>query len=164
MHVREDPIFEPWSTKELQRPRPLPHAVLAAQSADTVVERSADEHLGPEDHLRSLAAPLLEVVSRRLRLARHDASVDDLLEAPERLIRFRLDPWPGPFQEPGSARAAMLEIAVGGEDVEVVTAWYWLDGLAEAPQTMPSVSTTRLTASWVERTILDFVGKVLEGS
>jgi hypothetical protein len=54
----------------------------------------------------------------------------------------------------------MLEIGLGPSD-EVVAAWYWLDRPSEAPDETATVATVGLTSSWIERIILDFVGKAL---
>jgi hypothetical protein len=157
--VIEDSIFEPWSVEKA--PPPSPEQL--APSPDVEWQRLG-LGTGAHDMLRDIAISRLEAVGNRLRMARHATSLEDLLDDPERLIRFGLTPWFGPFSDSDSRRSAMLEFGLGGEGDEQVTAWYWLDRLAEAPHEAVRVVSSQLTASWVERVILDFVAKVLERS
>lgn len=106
----------------------------------------------------------MQAISRRLRIARHDTQLDDLLDEPPSLLRFHVRPWLGHFARSGSDRSAMLEIGLSSNAEERVTAWYWLDELGEAPDESLSLPVEKLTASWIERVILDFVAKVLERS
>jgi hypothetical protein len=129
----EDPIFDPWS---------------------------ADVPAGPADLVRAVAAPRLEAISGRLAAARHETAVQDLLDEPPRLLRFELTPWAGPFARSGPERTAMLEIGLGTASDELVTAWYWLDR-DESPDEVVSVPTAALSASWIDRVVLDFVRKAL---
>jgi hypothetical protein len=129
----EDPIFDPWS---------------------------AHEPAGPADLVRAVAGPRLEAISRRLAAARHESAIQDLLDAPPRLLRFELTPWKGPFARSRPERTAMLEVGLGTASDELVSAWYWLDR-DESPDQVVSVPTAALSASWVDRVVLDFVRKVL---
>jgi hypothetical protein len=155
----EDPIFDPWSAdgptaEELQPP-------------DWLVNRSTqpDFGAGVAHVVRALAAPRLEAISRRLAVARHATAIQDLLDGAPRLLRFELTPWAGPFagSGPGPQRPkgpAMLEIGLGTAADDVVTAWYWLDR-NESPDQVVSVPTATLSASWIDRVVLDFVRKAL---
>jgi hypothetical protein len=140
----EDPLFEPWSVQELTPPE---------------AERP-NQGQGAVELLRTAGTAGLQAVSQRLRLARHETSLEDLLDAPPHLLRFELKPWSGPWASSGSRAPAMLEIGLGPSD-EVVAAWYWLDRPSEAPDETATVATVGLTSSWIERIILDFVGKAL---
>lgn len=146
--MMEDPIFEPWSGKDPVLPRR---------------ERPVGGR-GTADFLRAVAVPYLEALCARLRLGRHHASLDDLLDEPERLLRFRLIPWLGPLSDPVAEETALLEIGLGGERDESAMVWHWIDRSGQAPDRTVTVPSSKLTASWVERVVLDFVGEVLERS
>lgn len=155
--MREDPIFEPWSGEE-SAPAPGrwgPPAVdveghLPVRRTETV------------DLLRGVAVPRLEAIGKRLEMARHETSLEDLLDESDRLLRFDLKPWPGPLSGSDLQRSAMLEFGVDAESPGLVRVWYWLDRLGEAPDKVASLPTSRLTISRIERVILDFVEKVLQ--
>ena len=153
----EDPIFDPWSADEPAPQGPEAPGHLADPSYEP---QQADQRAGPADLVRAVAAPRLEAISRRLATARHETAVQDLLDEPPRLLRFELTPWAGPFARSGPERTAMLEIGLGTASDEMVTAWYWLDR-DESPDQVVSVPTAALSASWVDRVVLNFVRKVL---
>jgi len=117
---------------------------------------------GARASLRRLATARLDAIARRLRLARHRASLEDLLDEPTRLIRFELRPWRNPLLSVRSKRPAVLELGLSAESVDVITAWYWLDDVGEAPYKTTSVPAGELTAAWIDRAVLDFVAKALE--
>jgi hypothetical protein len=114
------------------------------------------------EFLRAVAVPYLTALCARLRLARHDASLEDLLDEAERLVRFALKPWVGPWSDAAADGAAILEIGISGERDQSVTVWYWLDRSGQAPDRLVTIQGSKLTASWVEHVILGFVGEVLE--
>jgi hypothetical protein len=157
--VTQDHIFDPWSLDE-----PL----AASEPPDPSIEAPPTSGLagldgaGAAELLRRMAVGRLEAIGARLRVGRHVTSLEDLLDGPARLLRFVLTPWPGPLPLSGPNPSAMLEIGLGGDSDDLVTAWYWLDPASEAPDRVASVPSSKLTAGWLERIILDFVGRALE--
>lgn len=160
--MMEDPIFEPWTTGDPAPPvadRTPPVGPVGGGSG----ARPAAGH-STVDFLRAVAVPYLEALCARLRLARHEASLQDLLGETERLVRFNLTPWTGPLSDSATEGAAMLEIGLAGDRDESVTAWYWLDRSVHAPDRVLTIESSKLTASRIEQIIFDFVGEVLQRS
>ena len=154
MRVLEHPLFDPWAPPpdELEAP---------VQEPDEPGVAPDESELEAVDRLRALATPRFHAVSQRLRLARHETALEDRLDEPSRLLRFEVSPWGGPFRAARRRASAMLEIGLAHGSDDVVTAWYWLDRTSEAPQRTTSVAGDRLSATWIEQVILDFVGKAL---
>jgi len=121
----------------------------------------AERRLDPIDFLRMVGTDRIEAIRRRLEAGHHEARFQDLLDEPPRLLRFELKPWPGPFHSGGPRRHAMLEIGAGAGSDGLVTAWYWMDGLDEAPHGTATVPSGELTAAWIEAVVLEFVRKAL---
>ena len=152
----EDPLFEPWFVDE----EPTPTSVGGSPSDETAMESFSGEE-GTVEFLRAQAVALLHAVGARLRLSHHETSVHDHLDQLPRLVRFELEPWAGPLSERAHGRVAMLEIGLSTESADTVTAWQWLDRVSEAPSEIAAVHSSKLTVSWLESIILDFVAKVL---
>jgi hypothetical protein len=166
----EDPIFEPWSREESGSDSEETLADRGAPEAESVLEAAAAAEPSrelevdlphPLGLVRRIGVPRLEAISRELRLARHRTALVDLLEGPTRLLRFELTPWLSPLSA-RSPRSAVLEIGLASESDTLVTAWCWLDASGEAPYKTSVVSSEKLDPAWVERTVLDFVARVLE--
>jgi hypothetical protein len=66
-------------------------------------------------------------------------------------------------EHPRLARPVEADLwKIGGEAGDHVTAWSWLGDAREAPDEARTLPSGKLTAAWIERVLLDFVGKVLE--
>jgi hypothetical protein len=144
----------PYVPKLDTAPAPEPKAAPPSE-----LERG-DELPHPLGLLRQLTVPRLEALSRELRLARHRTELRDLLDSPMRIIRFELTPWLSPFSA-RSPTSAVLEIGLDCESDDRVTAWYWLDASAEGPYKSSTVPSDKLTSAWIQRSVLDFVVRVL---
>ena len=110
--------------------------------------------------LRSLGLPQIAALDARLKGARHGTLVDDRLHQSVPILRFRIQPWRGPFDEPGAVPGSVLEFAVE-ETPRQVVARYWLDPLATAPAHQQRIDGEDLARPWVERVLVDFVDKAL---
>ncbi|MEX2048867.1 MAG: hypothetical protein WEB90_04755 [Gemmatimonadota bacterium] len=109
-----------------------------------------------------MAVPRLEEVARRLQLARHEASVEDQLEATPPTLRFSLRPWRGPWTEELSPPRGTLVLSLegAGASEDAVSVHVWLDPEAEEPTDEMRVAPGRVNAAWLERLVLDFVERV----
>jgi hypothetical protein len=111
-----------------------------------------------------MAVPRLEEVARRLQIARHEASVEDQLEATPPTLRFSLRPWRGPWTDelapPRGTLVLSLEGAAGASE-DAVSVRFWLDPEAEEPTDEMRVPPVRVNAAWLERLVLDFVERLL---
>jgi hypothetical protein len=173
----EDPIFDPWSAGYPEEPAPAqaeasptaeteqPAAGPGQPSTTPVALPRLQVATGlpePLESLRRLATARLEALARRLKLARHRTSLEDLLDGPARLIRFQLRPGRSPLSSAPTTRPAVLEIGVDAASEGLLTAWCWLDDLGEAPYRTVSVPAEMLSAGWIDRVALDFVARALE--
>jgi hypothetical protein len=155
----EDPIFDPWSPGE-----PARTAGVSPQPVSGLHEVRPESGHGTVDFLRRGAVPRLEALCARLQRAHHQATLEDLLDRPERLLRFEMTPWAGPLSESVVHGPALLEIGVGGGPDGPATVWYWLDRSGQAPARMVTAQGSKLTVAWIERIVFDFVGEVLHRS
>lgn len=110
--------------------------------------------------LQSVALPRLEALRSRLELAGHDVVLDDRTDRDAPSLRFRLAPRPGPFDEAPESSGTVLEVA-WDEEAGHVSARLWLDPLAEEWTDEVAAPTSRVDVLWVDRVILEFVGKSL---
>jgi hypothetical protein len=108
-----------------------------------------------------MAAPRLEEMVQRLRLARHAAALEDELESdPPRLI-LTLQPWRGPWTDrlaPPSG-AFVLELEPGLQ--EHVIARFWLETEAHEPSEESRLPASRIGAEWLEGEVVRFVERLL---
>jgi hypothetical protein len=111
-----------------------------------------------------MAVPRLEEAARRLQIARHEASVDDQLEATPPTLRFSLRPWRGPWTDELSPPRGTLVLSLEGSEAseDVVSVRFWLDPEADEPTDEMRVPPARVNAAWLERLVLDFVRRLLE--
>lgn len=109
--------------------------------------------------LRSLAVPRIEEMATRLRAARHRTLLDDRLDRSEPVLRFRLIPWEGPFDETPAVVGSVFELVLAEPDV--VVARRWLDPVAEAPEAEIRVAAEKLDRAWIDGQLMAFVEKAL---
>ncbi|HET9947388.1 MAG TPA: hypothetical protein VFQ22_00550 [Longimicrobiales bacterium] len=115
-----------------------------------------------------MAAPRLLEVASRLRMARHHAAFEDLLDDPTPRLVLQLTPWAAPFSA-ASERfgAGVFELALERRDTErrteeqvvVRTRVDCVDRTEILGERQIAVA--RLTAPWLEAVVLDFVREVL---
>lgn len=138
-------------------PPPSPHAGPDLRRASVSADRP--RLAGTPGFLRSMAVPRLEEIVRRLQMARHQAAVEDFLEAEPPTLRFTLRPWRGPWTEELAPPSGRLVLSLEDEDSVSVRAW--LDPESEEPEHEAKVPPMRVSAAWLERLVLDFVERLL---
>ena len=111
--------------------------------------------------LRSLLVPRIVSLSGRLSAARHGTTVDDRLAQHPPSLRFRIEPWHGPFDPEGVRRGAVLEVVLEGGLGGSVAAHFWLDPLSATPTERRGVPAHEVTGAWLDTVLLDFVRKAL---
>lgn len=116
---------------------------------------------GTAGFLRALVMPRIEALSHRLVVAHHGTALDDRLDESEPVLRFRIEPWSGPFDEAEERHGAVLEIVTDGPRARWITGRLWLDPTSHAPSELVEVAVAALTEEWIERLLLDFVEKAL---
>jgi hypothetical protein len=97
-------------------------------------------------------------------MARHEVSVEDLLDGPEPLLRLTLRPWSSPLADE-EAGVGSLEISIEELDQEYLRARYQVLGPERtAPRASGEdrIATAGITSSWLDSRLLDFVGLVLQ--
>jgi hypothetical protein len=115
---------------------------------------------GTPGFLRTMAVPRLQETALRLSMARHQAHLEDLLDAPEPVLQLTLRPWSSPLAEekPGVGH---LVIGIQTLAQEYVTLRYWVGGPDGAPPRDDRIATDKITSSWLDCRLLDFIGFVL---
>ena len=111
--------------------------------------------------LRALLLPRIETITQRLAIARHHTTIDERLGQDAGVLRFRIEPWQGPFDDSDRGREAVLEVLLEGARAERVTGRLWLDPLSRSPSEQTSVPAEEATGTWVDRLLLGFVEKAL---
>ena len=117
---------------------------------------------GTAAFLRALLVPPIETLSRRLIMAGHRTTVDDRLGQRPAALRFRIEPWQGPFDETAGRRGAVLEVTLEDARAARVAGRLWLDPLSKSPTEQTSVKVENVTSTWIDRLLLDFVEKALK--
>ena len=133
-------------------PPPLPDAPTAVRPAPRP-QRAR--------RLRETVLPRLEWLALKLQTAGHRTILDDGLDDVIPSLRFRFAPRRSPFDEPVPDQGAVLEITSGGSDPLHVVGRLWLDPLSAEPTEEVRIPAPKLTEEWVDRLLLDFVGKAL---
>lgn len=111
--------------------------------------------------LRALVVPRLTTLTQRLEIAGHQTTLDDRLDQPTPSLRFRIQPWRGPFEDGRPEDGAVLELLLGGAPCTEIVGRLWLDPLSTTPSERTRVDAAKLTDAWVDRLLLDFVEKAL---
>lgn len=163
--VRAEPAEAP---RRSSAPEPTPSPPTPGPSAPQPFHSIPDHpRLPGEDQpslvakrLRAMAVPLIEEAAIRLRAARHRTLLDDRLDRSEPVLRFRLIPWEGPFDEAPTVAGSVFELILAEPDV--VIARRWLDPVAEAPETEIRVDAEKLDEAWIDRQLMAFVEKSLQ--
>jgi len=115
--------------------------------------------LPANDPFRDLVLPRLRDVGQRLSIARHGVTLDDRLADDPPSVRLRIEPRRGPFEADRERPAAVLELAPEG--VDGIAARLWMDPRSRRPTEERYTGAERLSAGWVDKVLLDFVGKAL---
>lgn len=175
MYGMDDPVFDPWGSDEEEPPKqPVARPTRWTQSprwrstggatprGPTPPRTPSGSGLsGTAVALRALATSHLEEVARDLHLARHTASLEDVLEEPSARLRFTLRPWPGPWNEEGLAPVGRLELFLEVRpDLSVVARW-WADVEADEPAEETRVAAAQASPLWLARVVAGFVEQVL---
>ena len=173
----DDPIFDPWSrdedspSAETRRPQrwrfrgaSAPTFQAGSSSSLSPPERNAPRTprarlAGTPGFLRTLAVPRLEEAAQRLTMARHQAFVEDLLDASPPVVRLTLKPWQAPLASGRSAEGRLL-IGLPDPNGETVSLSYDLGDQGEP--VVEHVPAARLSGTWLEFNILAFIGRVLD--
>lgn len=110
------------------------------------------------DRIRAVARPHLDAVAARLHIARHHTLIDDRLDSPARVIRFRVVPRPAPFDEPAAVPGSVLELVATDA---TTTARLWLDPVAEEPAEEVEIPAGDFSEAWLDAVVVDFVARTL---
>ncbi|MBT8489181.1 MAG: hypothetical protein HKN72_02880 [Gemmatimonadetes bacterium] len=113
------------------------------------------------DRVRAIALPHLEAVAARLHIARHHTLLDDRLDGPAGVLRFRLVPRPAPFDEPAAVPGSVLELVAAKA---TVGARLWLDPVAEEPAEDVEIPASEFSEDWLDAVVVDFVARSLRES
>lgn len=171
----DDPIFDPWGVEAASAgavgPRtaatPQPPAstppsrwrstggALRARPGSASVQRARLP--GTAGFLRTLAVPRLLDAALRLEMARHTATVEDLLDAAPPSLRLLLRPWRGPWTEELSAPLGVLELVLADGPGGPVTVRTWLDAESAEPTDEMEVPPSRVGAAWLDQAVVAFV-------
>jgi hypothetical protein len=111
--------------------------------------------------MRTMAVPRLQDIAQRLQLARHHATVEDLLDAAVPTARLTFKPWRGPWTEKLDPPVSALELTVLLEPAEQIAVRVWLDVAADGPVEEIPVPPSKLGAAWLESVVVDFVQRAL---
>lgn len=115
----------------------------------------------PTKRLRSVVLPKIDEAEVRLRAARHKTLLDDRLDGSDGVLRFRLAPRRGPFDEEPVVAGSVLELQVEGDRI---VARVWLDLLADEPTSESVTEADDLNSAWFEGILVDFVAKSLRSA
>jgi len=148
--MTDDPLFDPWGSSigayspsdDVEEGGPTP---LEESTPDpTAVGRWRRARLGPlarhtlgpshtpqrepdpagaQSPLQRLVLPLLFTLAQRLELARHETVIDDRTAQATPAIRFRLNPWAGPFDTDSEPMLPALEFVADGDGGIIVRRW-----------------------------------------
>ena len=113
------------------------------------------------NELGALVMPQIEDLIRRLEMARHRTTVDDRLDRSPPSIRIKVDPWRAPFDEGPPVSGSVLEILAEDDGAPIVLGRIWLDALSETPTEQSHIEVGKLTPTWIEGLLFDFVAKAL---
>ncbi|MDH3208172.1 MAG: hypothetical protein OEO79_16340 [Gemmatimonadota bacterium] len=108
-----------------------------------------------------MAVPRLKEMAQRLVLARHDAVVEDLLDASRPRVQLTVRPWRAPFT-PHEASDGRLELGIEDEGEERISLRFWLGAHSEVPTGQESIPTAKLDGAWLEGRVLGFLGQLLD--
>lgn len=177
----DDPLFDPWCLDEEPSPPGEPREKSRWRSPEAtgpmvpapgpVVDRLEPEQVparrtprsrlsGTPGFLRSMAAPRLQAAAQRASMARHDARMEDLLDSPRPTLGLTLLPWTPPLSTAEPVRGR-LEIGIQDREGEHVTLRYRIAGADGPTLGEERIATAKLTASWLDARVLDFIARVL---
>jgi len=102
-------------------------------------------------------------MARRLEVAQHYTTVQDMLDLPTPVLRVLIWPRPGLLEDHGQRVLATLEFVLGEVEDDLLTGRFWFGsqpGDGEVFQ-LEQARTDELTLEWIEAQVLAFVEKVL---
>jgi hypothetical protein len=111
--------------------------------------------------LRQTALPRLVEIARRLQMARHEVSIEDLLDQSPPLLRLWMRPWRGPLCDDPTPPLARLELILTSGEGELVVARTWLDDGLDNPTREVGIPAAGLGGDPLIRVTADFVERVL---
>lgn len=141
-------------------PRGLPEADLPP----TRIPRNAARgqvHVDTTSALHAVVLPRIADAARRLTRDRHRVTLDERLTDRPPSIRFKIEPWVGPFDNAEASRGVVLEVAGDGGREERMVARLWLDPMARRPTEERTVKIAGLDARWIDALLLELVEKAL---
>ena len=174
----DDPLFDPWGEESAPAPPPTkpppkwrppegdpptpptPPTLARRQTPDTQAARGA-RLAGAPGFLRTMAAPRIEALAVRLHLARHEAALEDGLDAASPALRFRVKPWRSPFSEELDRGWETLELALEGGSEDQVVVRRWCEATGPEPESEERLPLSRAGAAWLEARLVAFVESVL---
>lgn len=174
----DDPIFDPWGLDIERTPPGAPTPLRwRSQSSGKPTAPVRPPAPGPPDRaaiptprarlvgtpgfLRTMAVPRLKEMAQRLVLARHDAVVEDLLDASRPRVQLTVRPWRAPLT-PHEASDGRLELGIEDEGEERISLRFWLGAHSEVPTGQESIPTAKLDGAWLEGRVLGFLGQLLD--
>lgn len=86
--------------------------------------------------------------------------MDNRLVSDTPSLRFRLTPRPGLFDDREATSGSVLEFWVD-ESGPSVGVRVWHDPLSETPSSQATIAAASLGSDWIDRMLVDFVGKTL---
>jgi hypothetical protein len=107
-----------------------------------------------------MAAPRLEEMVRRLRLARHTATLEDQLESTPPTLILTLQPWRGPWTDRLAPPSGSFVLELESGPQEHVVARIWLESEDE-PSEESRLPASRIGAEWLEGEVVRFVERLL---
>jgi hypothetical protein len=108
-----------------------------------------------------MAVPRLRTVITHLQIARHEAWLEDLLEASPPLIRMTMRPWRAVLASTPPPPVATMEIELEEPEEASVIARMWTASTVK-PDAEVRAPVPRVSAGWLEDICLVFVRRVLD--
>lgn len=120
---------------------------------------------GTAPKLRKTAVPRLAEIAQHLRMARHEAWIEDLLEESRPSLHLWMRPSRGPLGDDSPPPLARLDLVVGGGEGEgegeQVLARLWLDQGSARPAVEIGIPAARLGLDRLTHVATEFVKRVL---
>jgi len=145
-----------------QRDGALDHVGGALDDDDVVVREAVPTPADPAIvKLRTLLVPACKALSQRLVVHRHLTTLDDRLDWNPPSVRFRVEPWRAPFDPPEAHPSSAIEFEL--EDGKRLAARVWMDVFSTVPDHRDAILIESLTSTWIEKTLMGYVTRVLAG-
>ncbi len=154
----DDPLFDPWAA---ETDAPASHSPPRWRAPVRPVRAAPVRLAGTPGFLRTLVVPRFQEIAVKLQMARHDARVEDSLDASPPRVRLTVRLWRGPFNEQEGPAEGTLELALETAPTPEVVACTWIGPSSGPPAEEVTVSPPKLGAAWLESQVVDFLGRLL---